>query len=312
MTTAHVPEHAEIPPPSIEEVAPGVYAWVQLDGSWGLNNTGFIAGERSVCVIDTCFTEARSRAFREAIASVTDRPLRTLINTHHHGDHTHGNYIFYPEAAIVGHERCRQEVLATGHSTSAVFPGVDWGRIEVEPPFITFEDRASVYVDGLRVELIYMGPAHTSNDIVAWLPEQRVLYSGDLAFNGGTPFMMMGSIEGSIRAVERMRELGAERIVPGHGAVCGPEVFDTMEAYARFILETARRGKEAGTPPLELARQADLGPFEHLLDPERIVGNLHRAYAELDGTPGGDPINVAKAFGEMIEYNGGQPVRCLA
>jgi cyclase len=64
MTSAHIPDHAEIPPPELEEVSSGVFAYVQLDGSWGLNNTGFIVGEDGVTVIDTCFTERRSRWFR--------------------------------------------------------------------------------------------------------------------------------------------------------------------------------------------------------------------------------------------------------
>src|SRR5437773_9453742 len=74
MTSAHVPDHVEIPPPSIEEVSPGIFGYVQLDGSWGLNNTGFIVGTESVLVIDTCFTERRSRWFREAV----ERTLRVL------------------------------------------------------------------------------------------------------------------------------------------------------------------------------------------------------------------------------------------
>src|SRR5713226_8496014 len=113
MTTARVPEHARIQPPEVVEVSDGVFAYVQLDGSWGLNNAGFIVGRDAVTVIDTCFTERRSRAFREAIrSSAGDLPIRTLVNTHHHGDHTHGNYVFISGATIIGHEKCRQEVIA--------------------------------------------------------------------------------------------------------------------------------------------------------------------------------------------------------
>src|SRR3990172_1081214 len=111
MTAARVPEHAEIPPPKLEEVSPGIFAYVQLDGSWGLNNTGFLLGSDGVTVIDTCFTEARTRAFHDAIRTVTDLPLRTIVNTHHHGDHTHGNFLFFPAATVIGHELCRKEVM---------------------------------------------------------------------------------------------------------------------------------------------------------------------------------------------------------
>src|SRR3954462_13827527 len=101
-TAAHEP--ADLPPPAIEEVAAGVFAYVQLDGSWGLNNSGFLVGRHGVTVIDTCFTERRTPALVDTISSYTTLPLRTLVNTHHHGDHTHGNYLL-PAATIIGHER---------------------------------------------------------------------------------------------------------------------------------------------------------------------------------------------------------------
>ena len=187
---AHTPD--ELPPPTIEEVSPGIYAYIQLDGSWGLNNTGFITGSDAVSLVDTCFTEARTRAFLGSIANVTDLPIRTLVNTHHHGDHTHGNYLL-PGASIVGHELYRQTVIDTGlHTLHPLFLGVVWGDLELAPPFITFQDRLDLYVDDLKLELHYMGPAHTTNDVVVWVPERRLLFTGDLVFNGGTPFVAMG------------------------------------------------------------------------------------------------------------------------
>src|SRR5947207_2212610 len=142
----HDHDHPDIPAPAIEAVGDGIYAYVQLDGSWGLNNCGFIVGRDAVTVIDTCFTERRTRALIDAIATVTPLPLRTLVNTHHHGDHTHGNYLV-PSATIIGHALCRDEVLASGHIASAFFQGVDWGELAVNPPFVTFADALDVYVD---------------------------------------------------------------------------------------------------------------------------------------------------------------------
>jgi cyclase len=303
-------DHPDIPPPVVEEVGKGVYAYVQLDGSWGLNNSGFIVGNEAVTVIDTCFTERRTRAFVDAIAQVTPVPLRTLINTHHHGDHTHGNYLL-PAATVIGHQICRDEMVAAGHIATALFPDVEWGELAVSPPFVTFDDRLNVYVDELQLELQFMGPAHTTNDVIAWLPAPRLLFAGDLIFNGGTPFVAMGSVAGSLAALERIRALRPDVIVPGHGAVCGPEAIDRQSAYLSFVQDVARRGFEAGTPPLDLATSTDLGDFAGLLDPERIVGNLYRAYSELRGDALGAPIDL-QAFADMITYNGGKPLRCLA
>ena len=302
-------EHEALPP-TVEEVSAGVYAYIQLDGSWGLNNAGFLTAAGGVTVIDTCFTERRTRALVDAIGTVTSAPLRTLVNTHHHGDHTHGNHLL-PGATIIGHERCREEMIAAGHLATGLFPGVDWGHLEVAPPFVTFGERLNVYADDLRVELVFVGPAHTTNDVIAWLPERRVLFAGDLVFNGGTPFVAMGSVAGSLLALDRLAELDPDVIVPGHGPVCGAETIATQGAYLRMVQETARRGFQAGTPPLDLALATDLGPFAELRDPERIVGNLYRAYSELRGEPLGAPIDP-QAFADMITYNGGRPLRCLA
>jgi len=312
MSTAHVQEHSDLPPPSVEEVSDGIFAYIQLDGSWGLNNSGFLVGSDGVTVVDTCFTERRSRMFHDAIRRQTDLPLRTLVNTHHHGDHTHGNYVFLPAATIVGHELCRQEVIATGHGATGLFPGVEWGEVRIAPPFLTFEERLNLYVDDLKVELIFAGPAHTTNDVVAWVPERKVLFAGDVVFNGGTPFVMMGSIAGSLEALERLRALGPQTIVPGHGPVCGPEVLDEVADYLRFVREAARRGFEEGLTPLATAQRTELGRFGELLDRERLVGNLHRAYSELRGEPRGTPLALGAVVPDMIAYNGGQMPRCLA
>ena len=312
MTSTNVDAGAGLPPPRVEEVSPGVFAFVQLDGSWGLNNTGFVVGQDAVLAIDACFTERRTRWLLDAIRhQAGQRPVRTLVNTHHHGDHTFGNYLFLPGATIIGHDRCRETVLAEGLGAKGFFPGVDWGKIEITPPSVTFEDRLDLWVDELKVELIFVGPAHTTNDIVAWVPERKLLFAGDVIFSGGAPFALAGSVEGWLETLVRLRALGAETIVPGHGPICGPEVIDDVAAYMRLVLDAARRGIEAGLEPLDVARQVDLGRFGAWLDGERLAANLHRAYSELRGEPRGVPL-PAQAVTDMIAFNGGQLPRCLA
>jgi len=312
MSTSHA-DDVHLAVPRIEEVSTGIYAYIQPDGSWFLNNTGFLVGRRGVVSIDTTSTERRTRAYLDAIASITPQPIRTLINTHHHGDHTHGNCLL-PLATIIGHPRCREEILKTGFPPAGgIWSNVDWGDLRLEPPFVTFDEALTVWVDDLRVELHAVPTAaHTTNDIVAWIPERSVLFTGDLVFVGGTPFVPMGSVTGSLRALEWLREFRAQTLVPGHGPVSSPSVLEDVEAYLRFVQETAARGKQAGLNPLELARQTDLGRFCELADSERIVGNLYRAYAELDGAEPGAPINVMAALRDMVAYNNGEPLRCLA
>jgi cyclase len=307
------PHGRRLPPPHTEEVADDVYAYVQPDGSWWINNTGFVVGRSGVLCIDTCATELRTRAFLDAVDAVAGAGRRTLVNTHHHGDHTNGNCLL-PYAAIIGHERCRESVLEMGiMRPHGLFEPVDWGALDVAAPFVTFERRLNVYVDDLLVELHHFGTAaHTTNDVVAWIPERKVLFTGDLVFNGGTPFVLMGSVSGALIVLDRLMEYDAEVLVPGHGPPCRPQMIDTVGEYLRFVQDTAAEATAAGISPLDAARQIDLGPYATLTDPERIVGNLHRAYAECAGARPGDPIDVPAAFVDMIAYNGGKPLRCLA
>ena len=298
----------------IQQVSEGIYAYLQPDGSWYLNNTGFLVSRDGVISVDATSTERRTRAYLGAIAGVTDRPVRTLVNTHHHGDHTHGNYLF-GGATIVGHERCREATFGTPMPPPAgVWTDVDWGPLELAPPFLTYADGVTLWSGDLRCEVRYVGtPAHTTNDSIIHIPERSVVFAGDLLFNGGTPFALMGSISGWIEVLDTvLRPLGARTLVPGHGPVCGPEAIDEVLAYLRFVQRTAAQAKAADLTPLQAARQVDLGEFKDLLDAERIVGNLHRAYLELGGAERGAPVDLAQALGDMVAYNGGRPLTCHA
>jgi cyclase len=313
--------HDVVADPHTVEVADGVFAYVQPDGSWWLNNSGFVvpraladgAGADGVVGIDSTSTERRTRALLAAIAATTTAPVRTLVNTHHHGDHTNGNCLF-ADATVIGHRNCRDGVRAQViGGLDAVFGAVEWGELQIRPPSVVFDDHVDVFAGDRRIELHFIGtPAHTTGDVVAWLPDDGVLFAGDLVFNGGTPFLLMGSVEGAIEACARVREFGVATIVPGHGEVCGSETVDAVERYLRFVRRVAADAHAAGVTPLEAAREVDLGEFADLHDRERIVGNLHRAMAELAGAPRGAPVDVIAAFGDMITYNGGAPLRCLA
>ncbi len=302
-------------PPELAEVSAGIYAYVQPDGTWWINNTGFLVGPQGVLSVDSCSTERRTRAYQRAIATVTTAPVRAVVNTHHHGDHTFGNCLF-PGAAIIGHERTRAEAIASGPPRDLpVWDGPEWGALRLDPPFVTFSDELSLHAGDLRAEVRFVGtPAHTTNDSIVWIPERSVLFCGDLIFNGGTPFVLMGSVEGAIDVLERViRPLAATTIVPGHGPVFHDAApIDATLDYLRFVLRTAQESRHAGVPPLQAARETDLGRFAEWADAERIVGNLHRACAELDGTPRGGPVDIVAALADMVAYNGGRPLTCRA
>jgi len=305
-------DHPELGPPELIEVGDGVFAYIQPDGSWYINNTGFVVGRSSVISIDACSTERRTRAYLDRIASVTQAPVTMLVNTHHHGDHTYGNSLFRG-ATIIGHENCRAELIATGlPGNTGIWEPVDWGEVTLAPPTLTFTDRVRLWSDDRPLDLSYVGQAaHTTNDSLVWLPEQQVLFCGDLLFNGGTPFLLMGSVRGAIDVLTSVvAPIGARTIVPGHGPPCDQQLIGIITGYLEFVLAVARKGIEAGLSPLELAREADLGEYADWLDSERIVGNLHRAYADLGAA---EPnVDVVAALRDMVEYNHGEPLSCFA
>ncbi|MFQ6329335.1 MBL fold metallo-hydrolase [Nocardia sp. CWNU-33] len=310
MTSTRPPQLAA---PVVREVADNVFAYTHSRGGWCVSNAGVLAGTNGALVIDTLATEGRTRALVDFVDGLEVGPARTILNTHHHGDHNFGNHLFGPTAVVLGHDRIRPEMIDTGLALTQLWPDVAWGDVRVTLPTITFADRITVHVGDRRVELIHLGPAaHTTNDVVAWLPEERVLFAGDIVMSGAAPFCLMGSISGSLTAVRRLAALGAKTVVSGHGPVTGAEVLAQTARYLQWIQELAAEGRSLGLTPLEVARQVDHGEFTELVDAERIVGNLYRAYAELDGGPAGTPLDVLSIFGEMVAYNGGRQPTCYA
>lgn len=297
----------------VVRVGDNAYAYIQDDGSWFINNTGFIVGPEGVILIDTSSTEARTRAFLDAVKTVSDTPIQAVVNTHHHGDHTHGNYLTAP-APIIGHRLCKEIVELAGidHYPTA-FEQPDWGHLEMRAPNITFDTRMDLWAGDTVVELHTMGgTAHTTNDVVAWLPDDGVLYTGDLVFHGGTPFVLMGSVPGSLASLDVLRAFDANTVVPGHGKVTTPKVFDDIERYLTMILDEAGKARTSGKTPLEAAANIDLGEFADLSDSERLVGNLYRAMAELEGPEANESMSIVAAIGDMITFHGGPLLPCSA
>ncbi|MFC8509230.1 MBL fold metallo-hydrolase [Streptomyces sp. NPDC057411] len=298
--------------PYVVALAPNVHAFVQPDGGWCLNNAGFLGDGGETLLVDTAATERRALLLRDAVREAGLAAPRTIVSTHHHGDHTYGNGVFQPEARIIGHENCRAEQLAAGHQLHLLWPQTDFGRVEILPPHLTYRDSLTLYVGEVEVRVIHPGPAHTTGDSIVHLPEQGVVFTGDLVFHGGTPFLPMGSLAGSLRALELLRSLDAPTVVPGHGQVTDPSAYDATERYLLWVRELAREGHAKGASPLETARSAELGEFAGWRESERLVANVHRAYAELEGAAEGAPLDPLTIFTDMATMNGGVPVACHA
>ncbi|MEU6169823.1 MBL fold metallo-hydrolase [Streptomyces tanashiensis] len=289
------------------EVADGVHAYVQPDGGWCLNNAGVILAGDEAIVVDTAATERRALRLKESVDTLAAGPRRTVVNTHFHGDHTFGNKVFGPDATVVSHALTRTDMAETGLALTGLWPDVEWGDVEVVLPDLTYSGSLTLHADGRRVDLLHLGPAHTRSDTVVWLPEERVLFTGDIVMPGCTPFVLMGTVRGSLEVLQRLRALEPVTVVGGHGPLAGPEAFDATEEYLRWLEKVAAEGAARGLTPLEAARTCDLGPFAGLLDSERLVGNLHRAWHERDDPRLASPLDVVGVFGEMVTYHGRLP-----
>ena len=270
----------------------GIYAYIQPDGTWWINNTGFLAGPQGVISIDSCSTERRTRAYLAAIAAVTPGTGAHRVNTHHHGDHTFGNCLF-PAAAIVAHERARAEAIAFGPPRDLPFwDGPDWGDLALDPPFLTFTDEIAVHGGDMRAHVRHVGTAaHTTNDSLVWIPERSVLFCGDLIFNGGTPFLLMGSVAGAVEVLEHVvRPLGARTIVPGHGPVFeDPGPIDATPGLPP-VRAGCRRARPAGRAVPAAGRPGDRpGPVRRVgrrrADRRQPAPRLRRARRRAAGAP---------------------------
>jgi cyclase len=302
---------------TLNEVAPGVYAWVQPGGSWFINNAGAVHSAGGTLLIDTCATAARTRRFLGAVADVTGAaPIRFAVNTHWHGDHTFGNALLPESTVLVGHENTRSGICADTMLTMALppiwSPTPDWGISQTRAPTVTLRSELTLFAGDCRIELHHPGhEAHTDGDVVAWLPEQRVLFTGDLLFNDVTPLVLQGSIAGALRALDWLRQFPATQIVPGHGPLIhgsgADEVINRQIRYYRLVQQTASAGLAARRTPLETARNCDLGEFAGWPDHHRIVLNLHRAYSDAMHTP----MDLMNAFSDTTAFNGG-PLECAA
>lgn len=312
MTSGHTdPNRA-----TLTEITSGVHAWVQPDGSWFINNAGAIIDERGIVLIDTCATAARTRRFLDAVREAGgSAPIRYAVNTHLHGDHTNGNALLPESTVIVGHAATREAMLGEAlhdrlHEVWEPIP--DWGVSSYRAPDLVLHGDLTLHTGRHRVELQHPGhTAHSPGDVAAWIPDAGVLFAGDLLFHGVTPLVISGSVEGALRSLDWLAGFPASAIVPGHGPVISGSAFarvlEDHARYYRFVLDTTRRARADGLTPLQAARDGELGEFEHWPDQERLVLNLHRAFADADDT---DP-DPEQAFADAMEFNGG-PLSCGA
>ena len=243
-------------------------------------------------------------------------PARRLVNTHHNGDHCWGNQLF-EGAEIIGHRRCAHAMMHD--MTPAQFvellrtqsdsPGFaimardtaefDFSGIELVPPTTLVDERMTVDLDGKPAELIYVGPAHTEGDLIVHLPEDGVVFGGDVIWSSCTPIGWEGTYENWWAALELVLSLEPRVVVPGHGPITDADGVRELARYLHYVRDESAAHHAAGLTPLEAAKKIDLGPYADWTEPERLIFNVHRAYLELEGRRFDATEHVAPWFYEM-------------
>jgi glyoxylase-like metal-dependent hydrolase (beta-lactamase superfamily II) len=294
----------------LHDIGGGVYAYLQPDGSWGWSNAGLVVDGDQSLVVDTLFDlrlTAEMLASMRAAEPGAAANFDTLVNTHANGDHCYGNELV-EGAEIIASVATAEEMAAEGPEVLASFknaaPGMGevgefflecFGPFEFEGitktlPTRTFEKQLGLRVGDKRVELLEVGPCHTRGDVLVHLPDEGIMFTGDILFVDGTPIMWVGPVSNWIAACDRMLELGVETVVPGHGPITDARGVRGVKDYLEYVTAQARERFDAGMPALEAARDIALGDFDSWGDAERIVVNtvtLYREFAgETDEAPG--------------------------
>jgi cyclase len=184
----------------LQRVGEGCHAYIQA-GGLNVSNAGLIVGEDSARVVDTLYVRPMTQAFRRAIRKATKKPVRQIVCTHHHADHTLGLAWFPLEVPIVAHCHMRERMIETGLDLAhyrSVNPeyAQEFKNLKQRFPTETYGGTLTFYLGRRRVELHHLGHAHSKGDTLVYLPEERVLYTGDICFNFVTPSTFDADIGG--------------------------------------------------------------------------------------------------------------------
>jgi cyclase len=306
----------------LQDLGNGCYAYLQPDGSWGWSNAGLVASGEESLLVDTLFDLKLTREMLATMQRAEPKAaarIGTLVNTHSNGDHCFGNELV-AGAEIIASKACAAEMrrdggagrLAgmkrnarqmgeTGEYFARIFGPFDFEGINVAMPTRTFEGELTRRVGDKTVRLIEVGPAHTGGDILAYVPNDRAIFTGDILFINGHPIIWAGPIGNWIKACQLMLDLDVETVVPGHGPITDKAGVSAVKGYLEYIASEARRRFDAGMSIAQAARDISLTDYASWSDAERIVINVASLYREFSG--GKVTASTAELFGMMAQLD---------
>jgi glyoxylase-like metal-dependent hydrolase (beta-lactamase superfamily II) len=280
----------------LAKVADGVYCATSRETAYFVANSVVIVGDESVLVVDSGASPAGARSLVQAIRTVSDRPIRYLVDTHFHFDHAFGNGAFGADTLVISHEATRA-LLGPEALRGRAYRGFADGlpaRIErlraqaagepvaekrrqladevaaLEayseelamlvplPPRLTLSERVTVDLGNREVQLLYLGRGHTAGDVVVFLPRERIVCTGDL-FNGYIGYMGDAYVDEWADSLDRLVRLDFETVIPGHGApFTGKAKVAPVQACLRDLWRQAADLKRSRVPADQAAPRIDL------------------------------------------------------
>ncbi len=302
----------------LQNLGNNVYAYLLPDGSWGWSNAGLIVDGDQSLLVDTLFDLKLTQEMLNAMRAATPAAIsiNTLVNTHANGDHYFGNELVQG-AEIIASQACADEMVELpperlaammkaaptmgelGEYLTEILGPFQFDGITPTLPTRTFEDRLALKVGDKDVQLIQVGPAHTRGDVLAYVPSDQTIFTGDILFIDGTPLMWNGPIANWIKACDLMLSLDLETVVPGHGPITDKRGVEAVKGYLQYIEVEARKRYDAGLSWTEAANDIALGDYSSWGDAERIAVNVNTLYKEFSGDS--TQVSVVDLFGSMAK-----------
>jgi cyclase len=283
----------------LHELGDGLYAYLQPDGGWGWSNAGLITATGTSLLVDTLYDLRLTREMLDTMATVTaDHPIDAAMNTHANPDHCLGNELLPRSTEIYASQVTADEMKRLSpqqlhaikqaelppHVRAFVdmaFGFFDVADITVRPPSQTFIGRLDLVIGDRTVSLVELGPAHTGGDTIVHIPDADVVFTGDLLFNQGTP-IVWADYDNWITACDRILEIDAAVLVPGHGPVTDASGLRDLRRYLIYVREESRQRFDAGMDEIQAADDIDVSDFADWGETERIVANVMAAYRVFD------------------------------
>jgi len=276
--------------PNVRKLADGVYAFV---GENFNSNAGIVLTQDGVVLIDSGHNPVEARKLMEVVKKLTAMPVRLLIDTEPHPDHTTGHFVFSPPASIVAaagagdsmrarERESPQRIQQMAASSPAMKEALEGYRFV--PPHVEYQQRASVAVGERTIELYYLRGVHSEADTAVWLPKERVIFSASGIVNNQInilrPFVTIPDI---LAAAKLMKSLNPEHVVPGHGQPGTVKIFEDTEKYYALLIERVGKAVKEGKTLDDIKKEVKMPEYASWASQDRFPTNIDAAYKMVTG-----------------------------